>query len=54
MWPDDRYVASSERRVNTSVILQSLLCECALRSVVIDHMITDSAKLVFASHQLAS
>src|SRR5215472_10047096 len=54
MWPDSRYVASGQSYVNTSNNFAIVIAGCALRSVVIDHMIADSAKLVFASHQLAS
>jgi hypothetical protein len=52
MWPDSRYVASDESYVNTSNNFAIVIAGCALRSVVIDHMIADSAKLVFASPSL--
>src|SRR5215469_13759044 len=51
MWPDTRYVASVESYVNTSNNFAIVIAGCALRSVVIDHMI---AEAIFASHQLAS
>ena len=54
MWPDNRYVANGEGYVNTSDNFAIVVVLGALRSVVIDHMITDRAKLVFASHRLAS
>jgi hypothetical protein len=53
MRPDDLHVASNESYVNTSENL-AIAAGCALRSVVIDHMIADRAKLFFASHELAS
>jgi hypothetical protein len=45
MWPDTRYVASDESYVNTSNNFAIVIAGCALRSVVIDHMIAGSAKL---------
>src|SRR5262249_50158793 len=46
MWPDSRYLVSEESYVNTSNNLRIVIAGCTLRSVVIDHVIADSAKLL--------
>ena len=47
MRPDRRYVASDAGNVNTSNNIAIVIAGCALRSVVIDQMIVDGAKLAF-------
>jgi hypothetical protein len=42
MRPDSRYLASDAGDVNTSNIIANVIAGCALRSVVIDHMIETS------------